>query len=146
MARYTRRKRYSPRKEDIIKGTPYDSLFEKNLHETTLSECEFHNKENKIEYTVPHTYEPDFVWRADGKTYLIETKGRFRDSAEARKYLFIREVLNEEVELVFVWEKAGTAFPFSKRRKDGTRATQDEWATKNGFRHWPSNIFTLDLL
>lgn len=141
------RKRYRPKKEDEIKGTPYDSLLEKRLHEGKLSECEFHNKDYLVSYSVPHTYEPDFIYHKGDMTYLIETKGRFQDSAEARKYLFVREVLDEEkFELVFLWQKKGTAFPFSRKRKDGTRATQEEWATKYKFRHWNQDEFDLSLL
>lgn len=141
------RKRYRPRKEDVLKGTGYDSMLEKNLHETKLSMCRFHDKGDKIEYTVSHTYEPDFVLEHEGKTYLIETKGRFQDNAEARKYLFIREVLDaEKQELCFIWQKKNTAFPFSRKRKDGTRATQEEWASKHGFRHWTQEEFDVGLL
>ena len=138
------RKRWRAKREEILKGTGYDSLLEKQLHETVLKDCRFHAKEDKIEYTVSHTYEPDFVYEKDDKTFLIETKGRFQDNAEARKYLFIREVLNEDTELVFVWQKAKTAFPFSKKRKDGTRATHEEWADKNGFRNWVQDEFKLE--
>lgn len=140
------RKRYHPKKEEILKGTGYDSLLEKGLHETVLKDARFHDKNDKIDYIVTHTYEPDFVVEKGGKTYLIESKGRFQDGSEARKYLFIREALNEETELVFVWQKKDTAFPFSRKRKDGTRATQEEWATKNGFRHWTAASFSVDLL
>ncbi|QDH46548.1 putative endonuclease [Aeromonas phage LAh_9] len=140
------RKRYRPKKEDILKGTGYDSLLEKTLHETVLKDARFHEKSDRIGYTVSHTYEPDFVYESNGKTFLIETKGRFTDNSEARKYLFIREVLDSDTELVFVWQKSGTKFPFAKRRKDGTYQTQEEWATKNGFRHWVSDSFTIDLL
>ena len=141
----SRVKRWRPKKEDVLKGTGYDSMLEKNLHETVLSECEFH-KEVPIPYIVPHTYEPDFVYKKGDKKFLIETKGRFQDSAEARKYLFVREALPAEVELVFIMQKANTAFPFSRKRKDGTRASHEEWFDKHGFRHWNQYTFSLDLL
>ncbi|QIN94819.1 endonuclease [Proteus phage 3H10_20] len=140
------KKRYFKKKENILKGTPYDSMLEKNLHETKLSNARFHCKEDKIYYEVPHTYEPDFVIEKDGITYFIETKGRFRDSTEARKYLFIRDFLPENSELVFIWEKNGTVFPFAKKRKDGTKATHQEWADKQGFRHWVQDQFNEELL
>lgn len=139
-------RRYRPKKEDEIKGTGYDSLLEKRLHETTLKDCQFHAKEESISYSVPHTYEPDFVYKKEDRTYLIETKGRFQDSSEARKYTFVREHLPSGYELVFVWQKSGTAFPFSRRRKDGTRMSQDEWADNHGFRHWSQHEFKLELL
>lgn len=140
------RKRYRPRKESEIKGTPYDSLLEKRLHETKLSDCLFHEKEYEVKYSVPHTYEPDFIYVNGDITYYIETKGRFTDSAEARKYVFIRDYLPPNSQLVFVWDKTNTAFPFSRRRKDGTRMNNEEWADKHGFRHWDQYTFTLDLL
>ena len=141
----TRKKRYFPKKENILKGTGYDSLLEKSLHETVLKDCEFH-QEPVIPYTVPHTYEPDFVYIKDGKKFLIEAKGRFQDSSDARRYLFIRESLPTGVELIFLMQKSGTAFPFSRKRKDGSRATHEEWFDKHGFRHWNQYNFSLDLL
>lgn len=144
MARF---KRYRPKKENVIKGTPYDSLLEKNLHEGKLSTCRFHDKNDKVKYIVPHTYEPDFCTEVEEKTYLIESKGRFQTSAEASKYIHIRSVLDEEKqELVFLWDKKGTFMPGSRKRKDGTRATNEEWAEKHGFRHWHKDEFELDLL
>lgn len=139
-------RRYRPKKEDELKGTSYDSMLEKRLHETVLKDCSHHNKDELVSYSVPHTYEPDFVYEKDGKKFLIETKGRFQDSSEARKYTFVREHLPPNTELVFIWQKALTAFPFSRRRKDGTRMSQDEWADNHGFRHWPQGSFSLDLL
>lgn len=137
-------KRYRPKKETALTGTPYDSMLEKNLHETKLAECRFHGKEDKVSYIVPHTYEPDFVWEHEGMTYLIETKGRFNDPSEARKYIYIREALDEtKYELVFVFQKKGTRFPYARRRLDGTYMCQEEWATKNTFRHWCQDDFDL---
>jgi hypothetical protein len=106
----------------------YDSKFEKELHETVLNKCEFHK--GTYPYYIYHEYEPDFVI---GKI-LIETKGRFRTSAEARKYKAIREYLPKGWELVFVFQNHNTPFPHAKRRKKcGTKMTHGEWATKNGF-------------
>lgn len=141
-----RKKRYFKKKEKELKGTGYDSFFEKNLHEAKLKPCRFHDPSDKLKYIVEHTYEPDFVYELNGRTYLIELKGRFRDSAEMSKYVWINKVLNENTELVFVWEKEGTALPFSKKRKDGTRRSNEEWAEKNGFRHWHQETFDLNLL
>lgn len=141
-----RKGRWFKKREETLKGTGYDSIFEKQMHETVLSDCRFHLKEDKVEYSIVHTYEPDFVYEKDGKVFLIETKGRFRDSAEASKYIWIRKVLPENTELIFIWERSGTAFPFSRKRKDGTRATHKEWADKNGFRNWDRLSFKLDLL
>ena len=142
-----RAKRYRPKKENMLKGSGYDSMLEKTLHETKLNSCEFHPKDKQVSYIVPHTYEVDFFLEKEGKEFLIETKGRFSDSSEARKYLFIREVLDEEKqELVFIWGKAGTRFPFARKRKDGTYMSNEEWADKHGFRHWSQDLFDIKYL
>lgn len=143
MAKY--RRKY-PRRDSLLKGTPYDSLLEKNIHSTVLKEARFHDKSDSVSYSVPHTYEPDFVLDKDGKVFYIETKGRFRDSSEARKYLYIRDNLPDNAELVFVWEKSGTIFPFAKKRKNGTKATHQEWADKKGFRNWVQTEFSVEVL
>lgn len=138
-------KRWFPKKESEIKNTPYDSLLEKRLHETTLADTEFHPKE-KISYSVPHTYEVDFRYEKDGKVFLIEAKGRFTDPDTARKYLFIRDYLPENHELVFIFESEFTRFPYAKKRKNGTYRTQVEWADDHKFRHWTKDTFTLEQL
>jgi hypothetical protein len=149
------KKRWVAKREAILKGTGYDSIFEKRMHETVLKDTSFHNKDDKVNYTISHTYEPDFVYKRPIKessdetceqVFLIETKGRFRDSAEARKYLFIREVLPAGTELVFIMEKANTKFPFARRRKDGTTANHEEWLTKNNFRYWIQGAFNIEEL
>ena len=140
------KKRWYAKREKDLKGTGYDSYFEKNVHEKHLQDARFHDKEDRVPYIVEHHYEPDFVLERDGKVFYIETKGRFRDSTEARKYTYIRKVLKDNEELVFIWDKALTPFPFSKKRKDGTKMTHIEWATKNDFRSWDQTEFTVEVL
>jgi len=113
----------------------FDSKFEKTLHEGALSHCEYH-PEDKFNYSIPHYYKPDFVWKDSGKTYLIEAKGNFTDTSEASKYKHIRDSLPEDVELVFLFQHPGVTMPRAKLRKDGTKATNAEWAEKNGFRYY----------
>ena len=72
------------------KGKPpkgYDSWFEYELHTGVLKKCEYHT--GGISYTQQKMYEPDF----QVGDFLIEAKGRFRDSEEARKYVDIRRSL-----------------------------------------------------
>ena len=138
------KKRYfKARPKSLPKG--YDSKLEQRLHETCLQSCQHHvPKEDLIPYTVEHTYEPDFLLEYERKLFVYEVKGRFRDSTESAKYKWIRNNLNNwqyfknstcaEIELVLIFENAATPMPFSKRRKDGTRQSHGEWATKNGFR------------
>lgn len=116
------------RKVKVPKG--YDSKFEYDLHQV-MPYCRHHPV--KIPYTQHKEYEPDFVYDGHYTKYLIEAKGRFRDSAEARKYLDVRNSLHESMELVFVFQKASTPMPFAKKRKDGTKFTHAEWANKHGF-------------
>ena len=129
------KKRYYKKKEDILKGTGYDSKLEMDLHNNQLKDSSFHSVEHKVSYSIPHIYNPDFIYIKDGTTFYIESKGRFRDSVEASKYVHVRNYLPPNSELIFIWEKEDTKFPFAKRRKDGTYQTQTEWATKNKFRN-----------
>lgn len=140
------KKRYFEKKPSSLKGTGYDSLLEKNLHETKLTAARFHDRGDRISYTVPHTYEPDFVIEKGDKKYIIETKGRFRDSQEARKYIFVQAVLKENEELVFIFQDHTKPMPFAQKRKDGTKRTHAEWAEKNKFRWWSQLSFKEEYL
>lgn len=137
------KKRYfKARPKSLSKG--YDSKLELRLHQTALADCSHHcDKDDRVNYSVPHKYEYDFLVEVGDKLYVIEAKGRFQDSATAAKYLHIRNYLEswlptistcKEVELVFIFENAKTPYPFAKKRKDGTKQDHGEWATKNKFR------------
>ena len=108
-------------------GIKYDSHFERTLHEGALKGCSFHPE--MIKYTIKKRYEPDFIY---GKT-LIEAKGRFRDRQESSKYLWLREALPKGYKLVFVFMNHKASMPGARRRKNGTRQSVGEWATKNQF-------------
>ncbi len=110
----------------------FDSKFEKEAY-ALMRGCEYHPSK-QIFYFVPRYYEPDFVYTTKTKTVWIEAKGRFRTSDEARKYVHIAETLGPKEELVFLFQKPNTPMPGSRRRKDGTRYTMEEWADKQGFR------------
>ncbi|QUE30164.1 endonuclease [Vibrio phage vB_ValP_IME234] len=111
-----------------------DSVWEADLRDKVLTGGVFQGA--KIPYNIPHNYTPDFVF---GNT-LIETKGRFRDSAEAAKYKHIRDAITADgKELVFIFYKASTPMPHAKTRKDGTKQTHGEWAERNGFRYFECN-------
>ena len=75
-------------KRNIPKG--YDSWFEYDLHQK-FKRCEYHV--GKLTYTQVKTYEPDFIYYSGDYTIYIEAKGRFRDRAEARKYVDISNAL-----------------------------------------------------
>tara|TARA_R100000951_G_scaffold102277_1_gene94310 strand:+ start:99 stop:668 length:570 start_codon:yes stop_codon:yes gene_type:complete len=113
-----------------VKG--YDSNWEYLLHTSILKDWEIHTE--TIEYTVDHTYHPDFIKVIDGKKILLEAKGRFWDHAEYSKYVWIKKQLPENMELVFLFAEPTAAMPQAKRRKDGTKRTHSEWAESKGFR------------
>lgn len=69
----------------------------------------------------------------------VECKGYFQEASEAAKYIWVREVLGPNEELVFIFENPDTKLHYLKARQDGTKMTMREWAEKNGFR-W----FTID--
>lgn len=119
-----------PVEKDLVKG--YDSNWEYELHSGILDSWEFHA--DKVEYTVTHKYEPDFVKEIDGKKILLEAKGRFWDSAEYSKYVWVSKVLPVDVELVFLFANPNAPMPAAKVRKDGTRRSHGEWASANNFR------------
>lgn len=124
--------RYFRQKPKELKGTPYDSLVEKSLHEGVLSGCEFHPE--KISYVSEHKYEPDFTYRdSKGIEWLIEAKSIFQDSKEASKYKWIKKALKEDQILVFVLEKPDLKIHWQAKRKDGSKMSMSEWCEKNGF-------------
>ena len=118
-----------PKKVNVPKG--YDSSWEYVLHSTILQQWKHHW--DNIHYVVKHRYEPDFVKIIDGKTILLEAKGRFWDYAEYSKYIHIREALDSDTELVFLFQKPFSPMPQAKKRKDGTKRTHAEWADTNNF-------------
>ena len=50
------------------------------------------------------------------------------------KYIWIKKVLPDDVELVFLFAEPNAPMPAAKRRKDGTKRSHAEWAWKNGFK------------
>lgn len=105
-----------------------DSKWEGELRDGVLKDCDYHTE--PVPYTVEHKYHPDFVI---GK-YIIEAKGRFLESSEAAKYIWVRKTLPEDKELVFLFYSIKTRMPGAKKRRDGTYYTQVEWAEKNNFK------------
>ena len=125
-----RKPRVKRLRHEKVKG--YDSIWEYILHDTLLKDWEHHA--DKVEYTIEHTYEPDFVRTLQSKLILLESKGRFWDHAEYSKYIWIKKKLPENTELVFLFANPSAPMPNSKIRKDGTKRTHGEWATANKFR------------
>lgn len=112
----------------------YDSWYEYELHTGPLKAATFHP--GGVPYVQKKTYYPDFHKRVGDIDYYLEAKGRFRDRAEARKYIDVRSGLNSSEVLVFVFQNAATPMPASRKREDGTRLTMGQWAEKNGFEYY----------
>ena len=117
-----------PVEKKVIKG--YDSNWEYELHTGILKRWEHHV--NPVDYVVEHTYHPDFVKVINKKIILLEAKGRFWDYAEYNKYVWVKKVLPENVELVFLFADPSAPMPQAKRRTDGTKRSHGEWASANG--------------
>jgi len=119
-----------PKKTGVPKG--YDSVWEFDIHQTILSKWKHHYE--SIKYIIKKDYEVDFARTIEDKTILLEAKGRFWDYAEYSKYIWIREALPSNMELVFLFQKPFAPMPSAKVRQDGTKRTHAEWAEINGFR------------
>lgn len=141
MAKSGYRKARKVRPNERVDG--YDSGFEKRLHETCLTTWAIHG--TQLAYYSKHTYHPDFVKMIDGITWLVEAKGRFWDSKEYSKYLWVRECLPEDHKLVFIFYNPEHPMPRAKKRRDGTKRTHGEWATDNNFDWYTKDTFPEEL-
>jgi len=104
-----------------------DSKLELDLSKGGLQGCEW--KPDPIDYIVRKKYNPDCSFG----DIIIEIKGRFRTTAEASKYKWVRKHLLPHQELVFVFANPNLRMPAAKRRVDGTYQTHADWAYKNDF-------------
>jgi len=111
-----------------FKEPKFKSAFEKEVY-LAAKQKGWEYEAEKFDYTSAHTYTPDFSKK--GAVVRLESKGRFRQG-EPKKYLDIRKD-NPHIELVFVFMNPNVPMPLAKRRRDGTKATISEWATKNNF-------------
>lgn len=127
---YRKQRIARPVEKDVVKG--YDSNWEYVLHNGLLQDWNFHTE--KVEYVIHHTYHPDFIRELEGKKILLEAKGRFWDSSEYSKYVWISQALPDDYELVFLFSDPNASMPQAKLRKDGTKRTHGEWASSKGFR------------
>jgi len=128
LIRKKRKKR--PVEKDIVKG--YDSNWEYELHTGLLKKWEHHSE--PIDYIIEHKYHPDFTIKFEDHTVLLEAKGRFWDYQEYSKYIWIKKILPDNVELIFLFANPNAPMPQAKRRKDGTKRSHGEWAWANDFR------------
>jgi hypothetical protein len=107
---------------------PYRSWLEHNLGTGVLKDLPY--EPFTIPYTITTSYKPDFI--NEEKKIIFEAKGRFKDSAEAAKYIHFRNS-NPEWTVIFIFERPECPMPHTRKRKDGTRYRHKDWADKNGF-------------
>jgi hypothetical protein len=117
----------------------YRSGLEGRLHAGPLRKCDYESC--ALEYTEVKNYIPDFIY----KQYIFEAKGRFRTYAEASKYIAVRKA-NPDYELIFVFSDPNKPMPGATKRRDGTKLSHGEWATKNGFRYFTESTIPRSLL
>lgn len=122
----------------------FDSQFEEDLKRGPLKRWECHSETiNYLEPSKQRKYSPDFTRIVNGKKIHIEAKGRFRELKEAQKYLWIRESLNDDEELVFILYRPNVAMPNAKVRQDGSKRTHEEWLEANDFEYYYVNTFPI---
>jgi len=109
----------------------YDSKLEEELHNTILSDWNKHNM--TLDYVIYRTYHPDFTLVNNDKLLLCEVKGMFWDSSEPKKYISIRQSLDVNTVLFFLFADANKPLSWAKKRKNGSRMTHKDWCKKNGF-------------
>jgi hypothetical protein len=109
----------------------YDSKFERVLDNGALRGAQYHPR--RIRYVIPEReawYEPDWTHN----DWIIEGKGRFRNSSEVSKYFHIRDAVEKDGwKFVFVFQKPEVPMPGAKKRKNGTKMTHAEWSDRHGF-------------
>ena len=81
-----------------------------------------------ISYVIEHEYTPDF--RVGDM--LIETKGFFLTD-DRRKHVALKKAY-PNLDIRFVFQNPSTPVEGASKRKCGTKLTNGEWATKNGFK------------
>lgn len=118
-------KRRKKKCKPLPKGV--DSKLELDLKNNGMKGCQW--KPDPIDYIVRKKYNPDCQFG----DVLIEIKGRFRSTAEASKYVWVRKHLPPHMELVFVFASPDCRMPNARRRVDGSYQTHAEWADKNDF-------------
>jgi len=138
------KKRYFPKRDKKLpKG--FDSWLEYDLANGPLKEAQHHpHKTELINYSVPHTYAYDFMFIHNNHMYLCEAKGRLRDSADGRRYHYVKDSIEDwhvfkesgcdSIEFFFLFENSKTPMPFAKKRKDGTKQSHGEWASRYNYR------------
>lgn len=110
----------------------YRNKFESNTGAALeASGIEFTYESERLEYTVSGKYIPDFIIQTKSGKIYVETKGNGRSfDGPSRRKLIAVKTQHPDIDLRIVFYSNGNIGP---RRKDGSRLTQGEWATKHGF-------------
>lgn len=124
-----------PKKGKVKKYAPFRSALEKRIAGKIHEDFSYEPKSGKVEYVIPHVYCPDFV-HPDAPDVMIEVKGYFRDSKEAKKYVHIKKD-NPWKELIFIFYNVDKKCHSNCRpRKDGSVLTIREWLEKHKFLYY----------
>jgi hypothetical protein len=119
----------------IRKPAAFEERFIKSPLGISLGCTEATHHAEKVAYTVDHIYTPDFTVRHPKSALHYELKGFFK--CDPSKYEWVRKVLQKREmleEIVLVFQNGNTYMPKSRKRKDGTRQTMNEWAEKHNFK------------
>jgi len=123
VARRTSKSRFRPKTEDIGLRLGFRSgLEEKVADDLKARGVSFTFEEDKIPYTVEHTYTPDF--KLPNGIY-IETKGYFAPS-DRSKHLSVKKQ-HPHLDIRFVFQNPNT------RLSSRSKTTYAQWCEKHGF-------------
>ena len=137
---------YRKNRSYLVGQKKKDSAFEAMLHKGILNQCEYHPPD-RFNYKVPHEYEPDFKLKIGNHIFYIESKGIFDSAEDAMKHRYKVEAVESKshydpitnkdtlYHFIFLFQRLKTPMPRSKKRKDGSRFTLEEWAIRYGFKH-----------
>lgn len=138
-----REKRVAPTRSRIY---PYKSTLEYKLATEYLEGWEYEPSSAKVNYSVPHVYNPDFI-HPKQPDILLEIKGYLiKGSSDCQKYLsIIRD--NPDKELVFIFsDPTKRAYPQCSVRKDGSVMSLAEWCQKNDILYFQMDEIPRDFI
>lgn len=111
---------------------PYRSKFEQTFA-SFFPKLHYEKKTFKYPFVLEKTYKADFIDDISNPKLVVETKGRFRTYDEAKKVQALAKFFEARgCTFIVVFQDWSTpAYPQAKKRKDGTRLSQKEWAEAN---------------
>lgn len=123
----------------------FKSTLETELKAGVLCQFDYEPAGSKVTYSVPHTYNPDFVHPSQ-PNILIEVKGWFiKGQVDAAKYVAIARD-NPDKEIIFLFSNPQKkAYAGCRQRADGTYMTLAEWCYKQKFLFFTKDDFPDEL-